>query len=267
MIKLKSVLLFSLLLLVSGRRFSNAQGKENLLGLGFGGSSLHLVDYHAASIVFRGTGIAPTIWWSYKNNRNNHLVQGSFFHNNLSSSAANFRTEIYCARGRYSYLHTFGKIADPERHFDFLFGGSITTYFLNSDYFFYKSAFRARAIASWYWSQSVDMAFELDYSPSDRNKLFAQFNLPLFSNVSRPGYSSSDNYNYSKNDWEIKPFGQTVFFPENLTLNANIAYRQYISPKINLILSYEFNYINYDNADNIRMYTNNFRIGLSYNIN
>ncbi len=259
------LILFLLFLLMDNSSF--AQKKSNLIGLSFGSSTLHLSDEHASPIIFSGTGIAPTIQYSHKGDKNSHSIKGSFYYTNLYTSSDNFKTEIFSAGVRYSFLHSTLNTKVFEKQFKISLGGSVTSFFLNSDYFFYLQTFWARSIASWYWSHSADLAFQLDYYLTDRKFLYFEIYMPMVSNVSRPPYSSSGDYDYVKNDWVIKPFGHTVFFPENFSVSTQLVYQHPVMAKVNLRISYEFYYISYSKPEDIRMYMNNFRIGIFYVLN
>ena len=254
-----------LLLLIGNPSF--AQKKNDLIGLSFGASNFHITDEHTSPLIFRGTGIAPSINWQHIGVRNSHYAEGSFFYNNLSSSSDNFRTENFRGRFRYSFLHKTSDSISVTRHLEFSFGGSVTSFYCKSDYFFELGTIRARAIESWYLSQSIDMALQLNYFFSYRNYLGLQIYSPLISNVSRPPYSSSGNYDYDENDWIIKPFGKTVLFPQNLSVNTNMIYQFPVSPKLSIRFTWEFYYMKYTDPDDIGMYMNNFRLGIFYLIN
>ncbi len=246
---------------------SFAQGKEDLIGVSFGAGNFHITDEHTSPLIFRGTGIAPSINWQHIGVRFSHYAEGSCFYDNLSSSSDNFSTENFRGRFRYTFLYKTSDTLSVKRRFEFSFGASVTSFYCKSDYYFYIRTMRARAIASWYWSQSVDLALQLNYFFSDRNYLGLQINSPLISSVSRPPYSSSGNYDYEENDWIIKPFGATVFFPLNLSVNTNMFYQVTVSPKLSIRFNWEFYYLNYTEPDDICMYMNNFRLGILYLLN
>ena len=246
---------------------SFAQKSNDLIGLSFGVSNFHITDEHTSPLIFRGTGLAPSINWQHVGVRNSHYAEGSFFFNKLSSSSDNFSTENFRGRFRYSFLHKTSDSLSVNRRLEFSFGGSVTSFYCKSDYFFELRTIRARAIESWYLSQSIDIALQLNYFFSDRNYLGLQIYSPLISNVSRPPFSSSGNYDYDENDWIIKPFGKTVLFPQNLSVNTNMIYQVPVSPKLSIRFNWEFYYMKYTYPDDIGMYMNNFRLGIFYLIN
>ncbi len=125
-------------------------------------------------------------------------------------------------------------VLSVNKGFEFSFGGSVTSFYCKSDYFFDLRTIRARAIESWYLSQSIDMSLQLNYFFSDRNYLGLQIFSPLISSVSRPFYSTSGGYDYAENDWIIKPFGRMELFPKNFSVNINMIYQVPVSTNLGI---------------------------------
>ena len=259
------LILFFQFLLLSNSSF--AQNKSDLIGLSFGVSNFHITDEHTSPLIFRGTGIAPSVNWQHIGVRNSHYVEGSFFYDNLSTSSDNFSTENFRGRFRYSFLHKTSDSLALNNHLEFSFGGSVASFYCKSDYYFDMRTIRARSIASWYWSHSMDLAVQVNYFFSSRNYLGLQVFSPLISNVSRPPYSPSGNYDYERNEWVIKPFGSMELFTQNFSLTTNMVYQLPVSAKISLRLNWEFYFMKYPDPDDIGMYMNNFRAGIFYQLN
>jgi hypothetical protein len=107
--------------------------KSDLMGVNFGASNFHIVDEHSSSLFFRGTGIAPSIQYIHKGLKFDHFVDGSFYYNNLSTSASNFYTENFRGSLGYSlFYEPFYKEGDAKR-FEFSLGGSLTSFYCKSD--------------------------------------------------------------------------------------------------------------------------------------
>ena len=246
---------------------SYSQEKNDLIGLSFGASNFHITDEHTSPLIFRGTGIAPSLSWQHIGVRNSQYAEGSFFYNNLSMSSDNFVTENFRGRFRYAFLHKTSDSLSVNNRLEFSFGGSVTSFYCKSDYYFEMRTIKARSIASWYWSHSVDLALQLNYYFSDRKYIGLQIFSPLISNVSRPPYSPSGNYDYATNEWIVKPIGRTVLFPRNFSVNSNMVYQLPVSAKLSIRLNWEFFYMKYTKPDDIGLYMNNFRIGIFYILN
>ncbi len=261
--KAKILPLFSVFFIIT-IQFSFAQTKsESYLGGSFGGSDFHLRDIHASELIFRGVGIAPALQFIHKGRMSAHYAEASFYSDNLSATNANFNTTNWRARARYSYLHAIPGISnDNVRIF---LGGSLSSLFCASDYYFSLAGnFTGRAISSWYWSHSLDLSLMADYSPAYRESFFALLFFPVVSNVSRPQYSSSGDYSYTKNNWKMKAFGRTESFIKNFSVNAILLYQRPVLGDFNLQLSYGFSYSFYGTPQDINMYMNDFRAGIFY---
>jgi hypothetical protein len=252
-----------LLFLLYGLSYGQAF-KSNSIGIGFGASNFHIVDEHTSPLLFRGTGIAPCIQFLHKGAKNIHQVEGSYFYDNLSTSADNFNTENFRGKFAYSVGHKVLSGAIFKNRFEFFLGGSFTSFFCKSDYYFDMQNIQARSISSWYWGHSLDLTIRTDYYLSTRDFFNIQLRLPVLSNVSRPTYSPRADYNIEENDWEIKTFGKTVFIPENFTVDISLTYQRQLSASIQLQLNYEFYYLNYDDPARVSMYMNNYRVGFCY---
>lgn len=261
---MKSPSLNLILLVLLSFQTAFAQTKNDLIGLSFGPGNFHITDEHSSHLIFRGTGIAPSINWQHIYVRNSHYAEGCFFYANLSSSADNFSTENFRGRFRYTFFHTTADSLTVKRRFVFYYGGSVTSFYCKSDYYFDMRTIRARSIASWYLSHSLDLAFQLHYYLSGRDYFGFQINSTLISNVARPPFSSSGDYDYDENDWIIKPFGRTVFFPQNPSVNTNMFYQVPVSPRLNIRFNWEFYYMKYFEPDDIGIYMNNFKLGIYY---
>jgi hypothetical protein len=243
---------------------SYSQVKNDLFGVSFGASNFHITDEHTSPLIFRGTGITPSANWQHTAGRNSHYAEVSYFYDNLSSSSENFSTENFRGRFRYTFLHSSADSTALNRHLEFSFGGSATSFYCKSDYYFDMRTVRARSIASWYWSHSIDLALQLNYIFAERNYLGLQIFSTLISNVSRPPFSPSGNYDYEKNEWIVKPLGKTVLFPKNFNVNTNMVYQLSVSSKLSIRLNWEFYYMKYTDPDDIGIYMNNFRAGIFY---
>jgi hypothetical protein len=237
------------------------RSNSNSLSLGFGASNFHLLDKHATFLIFRGTGISPSIGYTHNSIRSEHSVNGEFYYDNLKSSSDNYKTEIYGGQFRYSYLRKL-------RHENSLgsTGISVTSYYNKANYKFDMQNILAHAIESWYWCHSIDLAIKLE-KDLGKNKVEMKLFIPLVSNVSRPEYSSSGNYDYEKNDWVTRPFGKTVFLTKSPGIDTRLKYSHGISDKIRLNAEYEFRYAQYKSPELIRFYMNNVRLGLSFSFN
>jgi hypothetical protein len=232
----------------------------------FGISNLHILDELASPLVFSHTGIAPSIRYNARRPNSNQYIEGSFFYNHLKTAQDNFSVRNYSGRFRYAYFYTPFRLKLAENDLNISFGGSFTSFFNRSEYEFeiYYNSTTSRAITSWYWSHSIDPGFQVEYYLKERTFFSLQFYIPVISNVSRPTYSSSGDYNYTTNEREINVHGETVFFPENASYNCLLTFGTPISEKLSLHVGYDFYLAHYNLPDNIDMYMNNFRIGLSY---
>lgn len=253
-------LLSLLLCFLYGSLFAQEETK-NSIGLGFGTSNFHIVDEHSTPLVFRGTGIAPSIYFISDGSKNRHFLTGSFFYDNLNSSSDNFFTENYRVTGRYSFSHNLLK----KQKTGIYLGGSLSSFFCYSDYFFWVVPSYARSITSWYWSHSFDLSMHLEYRISPRNLFTFHCYIPLVSNVSRPEYSPSGGYDYTENKWIIKSTGKNEIFPENSSVNIRMFLQHNMSKRISLIADYEFYYLKYKRPGVINMYMNNLRAGTFIN--
>jgi len=223
------------------------------------------LDEHASSLIFSGTGIAPSIQYSVRKQNSRQYAEGSFNQYRLNTDQDNFSVRDYSGRVLYAWLYTpfHPKLWEHDMHISF--GGSLTSFFNRSDYEIerYSNPNAARAITSWYWSHSLDMGIQAEYLMNKGGYVTFHFYLPLVSNVSRPTYSSSGDYNYTENIREISPTGETMFFPHNLSLNTLIVYQKPLSERVLLHLGYELYLAQCIEPGEMEMYINNFRIGIT----
>jgi len=237
---------------------------KNSLGISFGLSNLHILDVHASDLLFRGTGFAPSIEYNRNRRKNLHILKGSFYCGKLSPSSDNYLMIRNAGQIQYSYLRTLFDRDILENHFDVSAGVSFSSTFMESDYLYYRMSSWATVIKSWYGSYSAGITTQLTYDWRQSSKIKLIFNMPLVSNVSRPEYSASGDYNYEKNDWQIKAFGNTRIIPENLVFNTRFSYEHRLFRRFIMKAEYEFYFAKCDDPDRVKFYMNNLRIGILY---
>lgn len=261
------VKLFILLLgIFFASSFLSAQADErNYIGGSFGGSDFHIKDDHASPFIFSSIGITPSIHYLYKGETNIHFAEVSYYYDYLGTSNDSFHDDNHRGRIRYSYLHSITNFAIFNKKIDFFLGGSIGTFLCHSDYVhLWIHPNNARTIESWYWHNSFDITALLEYNFEEREFFFVQLFIPIVSNISRPTYSSSGDFNYTDNDWKFKMFGKTKFFPENFSINVLMTYQRPLFWSFNLQFDYEFYYSFYNEPQDVKMYMNNLRAGLFF---
>jgi len=254
--KLLSLFLFFLFPVIT---VSHAQ--SDFIGVSFGGSNLHILDEHATPLIYRGTVILPSLSYDHCSGTSSHTIFGSFHHGFLFAGAENFKTEVIGWDFSYTYLH---KIATMHGGFSFDAGGSVSSFFNKSDYSFDVVTFWAKNIESWYGRHSVDLCAGIHNNFNSRNYIEATLNMPLVSNIGRPAYSASGDYNYEENDWDISCFGNTSFFPMNFSVKTQVSYSMMISERFFAVADYIFFYSRSIEPQQIRLYSNNFIIGVGY---
>ncbi|MHC1774924.1 MAG: hypothetical protein AB9834_05865 [Lentimicrobium sp.] len=240
------------------------QEERNYIGVSFGGSFFHLKDEVASPMIFRKPGIAPQLQYFRRGEKSIHYAEASYYHQNLETDQDNFTVRNHSGRIRYAYMHSMLNAGAFNDQLKVYLGGSFHSFFNRSDYDYLRGNSTARAITTWYWSHSLDLSAQLDYLISNRQFITGQLFIPVVSNVSRPTYSPSGDYNYTTNQRNIKTFGETVFSPQNFSVNASLRYQRPIGTKVSLQLNYEFCFTRYNEPREIAMYMNNFRIGLFY---
>jgi hypothetical protein len=245
---------------------SGQKAVDRSLAASFGGSNLHILDELASPLIFSNTGIAPSIQYYAMRKKSLQYAEGSFYYDHLKTTQNNFSIRNYSGRFRYSYLYIPFHLKLAEHNINISFGGSFTSFFNGSDYDYenYYYSTENRAIVTWYWSHSLDIGFHADYFLNKGAFFSLQWYIPVVSNVSRPTYSSSGDYNYTSNTRDISACGETMFFPENISFNSLITFQKPLKEKLSLQLTYEFFLTQYGEPEEITMYMNNFRIGLSY---
>ncbi len=240
-------------------------GGQNLIGVSFGGSDFHIVDQHASPLIFRGIGIAPSLEFFYGGETVRHEIEGAYYSGSLEATNGNFHTDNWRGKFRYAYslkAAEFGFLGGEWRVFA---GGALESFFCKSEYWFDLSGhYAGRSIVSWYWRHSLDLAGRLECSLSPEESASLSFSFPLLSNVSRPGYSPSSDYNYNENDWKMHVFGREILFLKNPGCSVRLAYERFLVPELAVRAQYEFLVNEFDNPAEVHLYMNNLRIGVLY---
>lgn len=252
------------LFVISGYSFPQTEIK-NFVGLNFGGSDFRLKDEHASPLIFGSIGIAPSLQYLYKGEVNRHYFEASYFYDRLTSLSDNFLTDNNRGRIRYSYFHSITNFNVLNERISLFLGGSISTFLSHGDYLYkWISPSYTRSIESWYWCNSLDLSAQFEYNRSSKEFFSLKLFIPVISNISRPNYSPSADYNYIDNDWKFKMIGETGFFPDDFSLNTLLSYQRPLFWKFNLQLDYEFYYSFCKEPKDVSMFMNNIRAGLFY---
>jgi hypothetical protein len=257
-------LLLSMMIIVSSCLLAQQRGLH-FIGLGLIASDFHIRDDHASPLIFSKFGVGPVLQYSYDGIDNRHSFRGTYSFSDLTTSNQNFHTENWRGRVSYSYLRSVGDFELLDRQCSFSCGASVTSFFCKSDYFYsMMGQFNGRAISSWYWSHSIDLIAQVECVPGQGELLFASLSVPAISNVARPGYSPSADYNLTENEWKIKGFGETRFFPRNFSTDFLLVYRRPIVSSFSLQIGYEFSSSTYDKPVEVRAYMNGFHTSLLF---
>jgi hypothetical protein len=217
-------------------------------------------------MIFSAWGIAPVLQYLHAGEESRHYFEASYYPSVLSTGPDNFRTYTWQGRGRYAYLRSIGGFGDPDRPLRLFLGGSLNSFLSRSDYYYFIKPLNgySSTINSWYWSNSLDAAFQLEYGFAPREFLSLQCFVPILSNVSRPQYSPSGDYSYTENLWKMKMFGRTEFFPKNISCDLLFAFQVPVFWRFNFQVSYEFYFTSYDLPREVKMYMNNARGGVFF---
>jgi len=242
-------------------------GTKNSLAFKVGLGNLHILDEHATPVIFRGTGVAPSAEYVHDGRSGWHSLEGSFCFMNLSAASDNYKTEILAGHLRYGYFRPLFNGSSADNRPVFAAGASVSSHFMKYDYLILPATSWIKGIESWYGSHSLELAAQARYGWGKGNKVRMLFYLPLLSNVSRPAYSSSGDYNYEKNDWDVKAFGKTMIIPKNLMFNAIFSYQRILKKNLGITAGYEFCFAQCRKPDLVRWYMNSFRAGIIYNFN
>jgi hypothetical protein len=234
------------------------------LGLEIGVINMHLRDKLASEMIFSHTGMAPSVQYDVSREKSRQFAEGSFYFNTLNTTPDNFTIHDFSGRFRYAYLHNLFDLKLSGNDLSFRAGGSFTSFFNKSDYDFQLQTGTARALSTWYWSHSIDLAIQVEYKFTRGDFLSLQAYFPVISNVSRPTYSSSGDYNYDLNKRIISVLGITSVLSENVALNTLLIFQHPLSEKFDIQFGYEFLLAKYENPMEMSLYTNNFSIALKY---
>jgi hypothetical protein len=239
---------------------------QNFAGADFGGTDFHISDAHASPLFFRSIGITPTVQFIHMGENGIHNFEASYYNNDLSSLASNFTTASWRAAVKYSYMTLVAAPGFMGKALNLYIGGSAGTFYCKQDYYYYYIPEKANAIAdvSWIWSHSLDLSFAAYYNIAEREFVSAQMDIPLISNISRPQYSSSLDFNYTENVYKLKMFGTTELFTDYFSMDIRLNFQHPLIGNFNVQINYEFYYSFYNKPSDINMYMNNFRGGLFY---
>ena len=240
------------------------QSNRNQVGLSIGGSDYHILDHHASPLIYSSFGFAANVAYAHDSEESSHSFDGSFDFNDLTTTSDNFHTRNWRVSARYSHVRSISTFSLFRHDFILSLGGSLASFFSKADYYYRLGSLDARTITSWYWSHSVDLAALIRYNIAPREFFRGRVSFPIISNVARPPFSSSGNYNYFENDWKINAFGDTRFFPQNMFINVSMAYQRPLFGDFNLQISYEFVTSSYDRPAEMKMYANSFCAGLFF---
>ena len=260
-----TVLLFVFIIACTTAVTAQDEG-ESSLGLSLGATGFHLLDEHAAYLIFRGTGITPSVLYSFTDGRDKHYADIMFTYSNLRTVSEVYKTPFLAGRLRYSCLRQVAEGNLFNHSLDLSAGLSVSSFFSKASYKFQMPGLWANGIKTWYGSHSADVSIQAGYNTGENSRVELLCYLPVISNVSRPAYSSSGDYNYEKNDWQIRPFGNTMFLTGNFGFNALLSWVHNPRNKMAFTISYEFNYNHCTKPDRVTLFSNSLRACIMFNL-
>ncbi|KUO60586.1 hypothetical protein APF79_02045 [bacterium BRH_c32] len=239
---------------------------KNFIGGNFGISDFHLKDIHASPLIYSGTNSTPSFQYFYNEEISRHYFEATYSFNPLTTLSDNLNTSTDIIRFRYSYVHSSTDFDFLEMKFSLFGGGSVGTFLSLSNYYQDQQIIlpRIKIMKSWYWSHSLDISLQLIHELQPRQFFSLQLFIPLLSNVSRPQYSPSADFNYPELDWKLKMFGKTKFIIDNFSVNTILTFQSPLYLNFNYQLSYEFFYSTYSEPKEVSMFMNSFRAGLFF---
>jgi len=239
----------------------------NSIAFNIGLNNFHLLDDHATPIIFRGSAVTPSVEYHHSGRIGLHSIEGSYSHFELSAESDNYMTEIFSGHFRYSFFLLSVNKRSLKKVPVLAGGASISSTFIKSDYWILPATSWITGIESWYGCHSIDLAALFRYGFSDKDQIGIKFFLPLVSNVSKPEYSSSGDYNYETNGWDVKVFGKTMFITENFMTNIALSYERNLKRNLVFTAGYEFKYAQCMQPESVKWYMNIFKLGFIYNFN
>ena len=244
----------------------SAQEKSFQFDIAPGISNSHIIERLSNPMIFRGTGISPLIRIQRYGSRSRQFVNGKVAYANLKNGVDNYKAENFrTSLNIGSEFAVLGQKDGSNQNY-LMLGGSISSFYCKTCFFFKLPSIWATALKTWYWRHSLDFTASGKIKLSDKQNIIFRMGVPVVCNISRPTFSSSGDFDVQLNTREIKTFGNTVFIGENFSIETSVAYYRPISQNLELFAEYEFSFNSYKNPDKIAMYMNNLNIGITFKL-
>ncbi|RPI18126.1 MAG: hypothetical protein EHM58_06820 [Ignavibacteriae bacterium] len=254
---MKSVSIFSILLLIYSHAFSQDTTAKHSLQLIVGLSDFHVRDEFASSLIYRNTNFAVEGEYMIKTDKSIQSFQLAGYNAVLKTNLEKYDAENFRVSFRYNYLHNISKYKIWGNDLNIFLGGGGYSLLNFSQYNEYISEYGVLT-ESWYWVHSAEVSAFANYNTGSNNLGFAA-DFSLISNVSRPQYSYiPGTYRYS----HINPFGKMEVFWNNPSVHIKIIYGYQLSSRFQILAQYNFQYSYFDEPRIIGLYMNNFLTGV-----
>ena len=264
---------------VSGSGLAHSQAEVRSTGdanrrtheIGFGWSWHHFKsqDLIFSPRIFSGSSFrAGTLYYSMKTEHSRHefsLALGKV--NTRSSEATTYFVNELPKRTRPStaslidFRYGYARRILPGRKIKFTFGGSFESSFRYMDYRFGPSesdgSVVSYTLAAWFTSL-------LPLGPKQGLTFEATF--PVLSWLARSKISVTDDQRLQSSSelWHVTKNGRLELPPNFIKLNASLTYARRLFDRAKLLVSYQFEFLSYDEPLEVNLMRNALETGLSY---
>ena len=245
---------------------ASAQENSIRFDLAPGISNFHVVDRLNNPMIFRGTGMSPLFRVSRNTPGNRQFINIKMGRAILRNGVDNYKTKNFWVSVKIgAEFAVLGQNNGSNQNY-LMLGGSISTFYSKTHFFFKCPTFWGSAVKTWYWRHSFDFTLSGKIKLPGKQSIAFRMGVPVVCNISRPTFSSSGDFDIQLNTRKIKTFGNMAFIGKNFSIETSVAYYRPISQNIEFFAEYEFSFNRYKNPDKISMYMNNQNIGITYKL-
>jgi len=240
------------------------------LALSLGINDFHQRDNYLSPFAFGGVNFASKLSFQANTDNNRHRADAFFSKGAINSDVQQRDVTQYVGYLSYSFVHSLNSWEIGDHPFQFLAGGGVSSFVMNTDFFATDEYGDKTYDQSWYWSHSLNLVLSGEYQIDADKNLIVQFTAPLASLVSRPEnghWLSQNNLDVSKSFLKAATHGKMEYLWNNFVLSTDIEYRQSLSDGFDLLATYRFGYVSSDRPASLLSmgaYMNNFLIGISW---